>query len=557
MAYLIYLIIFIGFEFGFYRLFPFVQRKTWEALVPGYNLYVVQKITHRPWWWILLLIFPGVNFLMLSVMSVNTAAVFGRREFKDQLLAAFFPFIYLPWLSYQPHLAYKGPIDRKKFKKSQAQEWVDALVFAVVAASIIRTYVFEAFTIPTSSMEKSLLIGDFLFVSKMAYGPKVPQTPLAFPFAHHTLPMTESVKSYLEWIHLPYYRLPGLGKVERNDVVVFNYPDGDTVVVEQQNQGYQQIVRSYGLQYKVRDLLQDGKLKTEEAYYDLGRDAVWKNFNVVVRPVDKQEHYIKRCVAMPGDKIEVKDGDLFVNNELAFAAPNLQHNYVIKAPVRVREDILKDKLGINLQDYNFNQVADGYEGSMPLEQAKLSDIKKNFTQVEVVNQDIAERDEMRISKAELMGQIGVENTEKLFQLLEENKYYDLALRIFPNHPSYNWTEDNFGPFVIPKKGETVALNLQTLPLYKRAIVEYEYHQLEVKGTDIFVDGEKATTYTFGMDYFWMMGDNRNNSADSRFWGYVPEDHIVGKASLVWMSLDQDYSLFDGKIRWDRFFTLIK
>jgi signal peptidase I len=525
MALLIYLLIIAGYYFAFYKLFVKAGRQSWEALVPGYNLYIWLKIIQKPWWWLFLLIFPGVNVLMLMVMSVNLSTCFGKRTTTDVLLSSLIPFVYLPYLSVQKNLKYIGPLDKSKFKRSGLLEWRDAAIFATVVASIFRTYFLEAFTIPTSSMEKSLLVGDFLFVSKMAYGPKVPSTPLSFPFAHHTMPFTESVKSYLEWIHLPYNRLPGFGDVKRNDVVVFNFPAGDTVLVDEQNRSYEQIVNEYAFELRMRDRQNGQKERNRESYQQMARKIIWDSREVVVRPIDKRENYIKRCVALPGDVLEVDKGILFINEEQAFFPPQFQYNYFLKTTDYINRHTLKKQFGVSFEDQRRVSGTPGY--IMPLTMSAYKGIK-DFNVV-----------------------------ERIQPRLNYNDHIDPYNRIFPNDPQYKWTEDFFGPITIPAKGAKVELNEKTLPLYRRIIEAYELNELQVKEGVIFINGEQTNTYTFKMNYYFMMGDNRHNSLDSRFWGFVPEDHIVGKGSFIWLSLDKDLGFAEGKIRWNRFFKGIK
>lgn len=524
MSIIIYIIIGIAYFFAFYKLFPKAGRSTTEALIPGLNIWVWLKIIHKPWWWILLLIFPGINILMLMIMSVNLGTVFGKRTQQDVWLNALAPFITLPLLGMNEKTKYLGPIDRVKFKKTSAQEWRDAILFAVVAASLIRTYFMEAFMIPTSSMEKSLLVGDYLFVSKMAYGPKVPQTPLSFPFAHHTLPILNT-PSFLEWMNLPYLRLPGFGFVERNDVVVFNFPAGDTVVVDEQERGYDQIVRDQAARFMVSDRQNGKKEKERSQYLKMGRDYVLKNREVTVRPVDKRENYIKRCIAIPGDKLEVKNGKLFINDSLAHIPEKLQYNFYITTTDYLNKNVLKNQFDVSFADQRKMPNQRAYV--MPLTLEANKQLKENPVVISTIPTINTNTD-------------GFPNYP-----------------IFPNDPIYNWTEDNFGPLVMPKKGETIELNLFNLPLYKRIIQVYERNKLHTQGNEIFINDTKVDSYTFQMNYYFMMGDNRHNSADSRFWGFVPEDHIVGTGSFTWLSLDQDRDWLEGKIRWNRIFRGIR
>lgn len=383
---------------------------------------------------------------------------------------------------------------RGQTKRNRLVEWFDALIFAVVAATLIRMFFIEAFTIPTSSMEKSLLVGDYLFVSKVSYGPKLPNTPIAFPFAHHTLPFTESTPAYLEWIKWPYKRIAGLGEVERFDCVVFNFPEGDTVVVQHQDQSYYGLLRQ------------------------LGRDYIWKNFDVVVRPVDKQENYIKRCIGLPGDTLKIIHGDVHINGKAIDKPENLQYNYYVKTDqTRINPKMLEK---LDITDFR-NYGPSEYELSLTAENYEKI---KAFANVKVIT---------KIEKPDTI----------------PSEY------IFPQDSRFPWNEDNFGPLYIPKKGSTIKLTVDNLPLYIRAIELYEQNTLKVEDNNIFINGVQTAQYTFKMDYYWMMGDNRHNSLDSRFWGFVPEDHVVGKAVFIWLSLDKNKSFFD-KIRWNRLFKLI-
>lgn len=382
-------------------------------------------------------------------------------------------------------------------KKSALIEWVDAIIFAVIAATLIRMFFIEAYTIPTSSMEKSLLVGDYLFVSKVSYGPKLPNTPLSFPFAHHTMPLTKNTKSYLEWIIRPYKRLAGFGDIKRNDVVVFNYPEGDTVIVQfQSERSYYSVVR------------------------DIGRERVWRDYDIVVRPVDKRENYIKRCVGIPGDSLEVKSGQLYVNGEAQETFEGVQYNYIIRTNGTPINSKILDDLNIAKADRFFNPAGGMYE--MPLTNSSYDKIRK------------------------------LNNVHSV--LRHENTNPTMMTRaIFPHSPNFPWTEDNFGPLWVPKKGETVKLSIDNLPLYERIIDTYEENDLSVRDSLIYINNEIANSYTFKMDYYFMMGDNRHNSADSRFWGFVPEDHVVGKAAFIWLSLDKD-KRFPANIRFGRIFN---
>ena len=364
---------------------------------------------------------------------------------------------------------WKKRVKKKKKKKSELRNWGDAILFAVIAATILRTFLIEAYTIPTSSMEKSLLIGDFLFVSKISYGPRVPMTPLAFPLVHHTMPIVGG-KSYSESIKLPYHRMKGLGQVKRNDCVVFNWPA-----------------------------------------------------ETLGRPIDKKENYIKRCVGIPGDTIEVIDGQLMVNGnpQEEFEGMKNQFQYSVKTKgTGLNPKILYEKYDITEGGYGRDQ-----------NEYNLTLTNKN-----------------RDALATFPNVISVDKRVK-----KEAKFEEY---IFPHSKNFSWNEDNYGPILIPKAGTTIHLTTENLPIYKDIIERYEGNTLEIVGGEILINKEVATTYTFKMNYYWLMGDNRHNSADSRFWGFVPEDHIVGKALFIWMSWDSRGSGLN-KIRWSRLFRGVK
>lgn len=495
-----------------YPLFEKAGIPGWKLFIPFYNLFIWVQLVEKSYWWYLWLVIPFINVFTFMLLCIELIKGFGKNKPLDQVLVALFPFFYMPWLGMNQEVKWTKPADRPKVKKTVTREWIDAIVFAVIAASIIRIFLMEAYTIPTSSMEKSLLVGDYLFVSKMAYGPKSPQTPIAFPFVHHTLPLTKYTKSYLEWLKLPYHRYPGFGNIKNNDVVVFNYPSGDTVVLERQNEDYYQIVRTkeselaqqYGDRYKA----------------GMGRKAIWNTYQVTDRPVDKRENYIKRCVAIPGDVIEIKDRDLYVNGQLADKPENMQYMY----------DVYTTGAGLNRKVFEKLDITDGGRVNnshyiLALTEEKLKKLEA-FTNITKITPQIQ-------SKGEIYSPI------------------------FPHDPkNFKWNQDNFGPLSIPKAGVTVALNAQNISLYKKIILKYEDNDFEIRNDKIFVNGEEAKEYTFKQDYYWMMGDNRHNSADSRYWGFVPEDHIVGKAVFVWLSLDPNKGLSDGKIRWDKIFRTI-
>lgn len=376
-----------------------------------------------------------------------------------------------------------------KKKKSKGREWVDAIIFAVVAATLIRVFFIEAYTIPSGSMERSLLVGDFLFVSKVNYGARIPMTPVAFPFAHHTMPLT-GTKAYWDGVQWKYRRLPGIQDIKRNDVIVFNFPEGDTVALEDQNGNYYQMIRH------------------------AGRQQIHATSTIVSRPVDKRENYIKRCIAIAGDTISMDNGMAYVNGKQAPLVGTGGFSYLV--------DFKSDDINLSLfQDMGF----------------KTSQIGPSTYQFDGTPELAAE-----LRKSEYV--------KSVKDMAVPKESYDPD--IFPSDPNRKWNVDNFGPIIVPKKGWTVKMDSVNMPMYERSIRIYEGNKLEKVGNDWILNGKKATEYTFKMDYYWMMGDNRHASADSRYWGFVPEDHIVGKALFIWMSFDSEGSFFN-KIRWNRIF----
>jgi len=503
---MLYLIILLPLSFTIptiflWTVFEKAGRKGWETMLPFYNLYVFLLIIKKPLWWYALLLIPFLNVFMYMLMLVELAKGFSKYGLGQQFLAVILPYFYFPYLGMKEDEVFVDPDKRPEVKKGMIREWTDAIIFAVVAATIIRTFLLEAYTIPTSSMEKSLLVGDYLFVSKINYGPKVPNTPIAFPFVHHTMPGTTSTKSYLEWIHLPYYRFPGFGTVQHNDAVVFNYPAGDTVSTRfQSNVSYYTLINEYG------------------------RERVWsdkRNFGeIVVRPVDKRENYVKRGIGMPGDTLQIINRQVFLNSREAVNPEKLQYQY----------KVFTDGSSINPRVLDRLNITEGSRGNAPGEflYVLTTTAKRELEKLPIV---------------------------KKIEVLNE-KPGNWHPEIFPFNNAYKWNRDNFGPLYIPKKDVPINLTAKNIVIYERLIRTYEGNDLQVKGGSIIINGTETNTYTPRMDYYWMMGDNRHNSADSRYWGFVPEDHIVGKAEFVWLSLDQNKSWFNGKIRWSRLFSIV-
>ncbi len=372
--------------------------------------------------------------------------------------------------------------------------WIDAIVWATVVAHLVHLFIFQLYVVPTSSMEKTILIGDYLYVSKLSYGPQVPNTPVAMPFVYNTMPFSTTKKSYSECVKWDYHRLRGRGKVEREDVVVFNFPAGDTVLLENQAVTYYDILRDY-----------QSQLGKEEGRRQLNRD-----YTVIARPVDKRENYIKRCVGVPGDTLQIVDTELFVNGKPQPACEERQYIYFVNSTATLSEYALRN---LNITEYN---------GAPPY--YYVATTEKSAAQLEKF---------------------------KSVAMVERYNATEPTLDVFPHDDRFPWTQDNFGPLWVPQKGATIELSTANLPLYERIIDQYEGHDLRVEGDKIFIDGEEASTYTFAMDYYFMMGDNRHNSADSRYWGFVPEDHIVGKALFI------AFSKGENGIRWNRLFNKVK
>ncbi len=403
--------------------------------------------------------------------------------------------------------------------------WVDALVFALVAVYFINQFFFQNYVIPSSSLEKSLLTGDYLFVSKVSYGPRIPQTPLTMPLTQHTLPVIET-KSYIEWPQWDYRRVKGFGNVKLNDIVVFNYPAGDTLCSAPQYQAQDFYRLSYDIGYRLYpqrpnpdSLDYDVRRKYFETIYQGGRQYISENYaefgDIITRPADRRENYVKRCVGLPGQTLQIKDRIIYLDGKANKEPDNVQYTYHVKLKQRLPDELMKE-LGITMEDLmSLNTL-----GYMPLTKLAVAELKK---------QGYAES----------------------IELNREAEEWD----IYPLNGNMHWTRDNYGPVWIPKKGESIDLTLDNIAIYERPIRTYEGNDLMVKDGKIFINGEVATKYTFKMDYYWMMGDNRHNSLDSRYWGFVPEDHIVGKPIFIWWSSDPDRHGFSG-IRWSRLFRFV-
>ncbi len=441
-------------------------RNRWAKFVLWALLYLLWVIWLGNWWWIL-----GLAVLFDLCVTKKVKWLFWKKEYKE------------------------GE------KRNAALDWLDAVIFAVVVVTFINIFFFQAFKIPSSSMESTLYTGDHLFVSKLAYGPRMPQTPLTIPFTHNTIGSRESYST--AW-QRPYRRLRGFGRVKRGDCVVFGFPNGDTVLTKAPADDYHMLCRLYGRDYTIRSF---GPLKA--------------------RPSDKKDHYVKRCVAVAGDTLQIKEGVVYVNSERQSATEGMQNSYTVVTAGQKLNPRSIDRLGLNTAELWFDPSLPGYP-AMPLTEKMLTELEGFSTVVSVEpNIDFYPPD-----------------------------FPDSWKTIFPFSESFEWTRDNFGPLWIPQKGVTVELNAENLPLYERIITSYEGNDLQVEADGaIRINGEPVTEYTFLQDYYFMMGDNRHNSLDSRYWGFVPEDHIVGKPALIWLSIDGNRK-FPDNIRWRRFFKIV-
>lgn len=507
MGWIIFIAGTIGFHIGLYGMFKKAGIEPWKALVPFYNTWLmVEKLQVKPLWFWLQLI-PVVGQFVTISLTIDFIKHFNKFSLLDHTLAVLVPFAYLPYLGYAPQVQYIGHEEAKKHRKTAAREWIDAAVFAIIAATIIRTFVFEAYTIPTPSMEKSLMVNDFLFVSKLSYGPRIPNTPLAVPFVHHSLPVTGG-QSYLEWIKLPYKRLFA-ADVKRNDVVVFNLPVGDTVINDEENFG------------------------SKVTYYDAlrqaggNRDAIWNQFEsiIVTRPVDKRENFIKRCVAIAGDTLEIRNGVVYINGKQNEIPPRSETNYLLTTKGQsIDMTMLEETYGIRS------------------EQGELRSIGTNQYEIYLTAEQVPVFQKLAF----------VADLKPINYSYDQFNYGVAGADIFPNDTiNCRWTIDNYGPLYIPKKGATIELTAANYKRYERVIRAYEGNSFEYQNGQFIINGTATNKYTFKMNYYWLMGDNRHNSLDSRYWGFVPEDHVVGEAWMIFFSWE------NGKPRWNRLFRLIK
>ena len=471
---------------GTYKLYVKAGRQAWEAAVPVYNAVILMHIINRPKWWVILLFFPIINLLMFPVVWVETIRSFGHNTSKDTWLVILTLGLYIFYINYTKPGEYVK--ERSLKPRTKTGEWVSSIVFAIVAATMVHMYFMQPYTIPTSSLEKSLLIGDFLFVSKFHYGARTPMTAVAFPMVHDTFPaipvpllgfhITPQFRSYLKKPQLPYFRFPGFQDIKRNDIVVFNWP-ADTV---------QQFFKT-----------PDRKIR---------------------KPVDKKSNYVKRCVAIAGDTLSVVDGYVYING---------------------KRTVLPDRAK---PQYDYTVDTEGQQLSTMTIQKRYHSREWGRYQNGSYRLNLDAENAKRLSKNPLVKSMTREVLPK-----------DFHEDVFPHNKNLIWNRDQFGPLYIPEKGNTVSLNLENLPFYNKIIGEYEKNTLELRGNNIYINGKIATKYTFKQNYYWMMGDNRDHSEDSRYWGFVPFDHVVGKPVFIWMSWNTNGKGIN-KVRWDRIFTTV-
>jgi len=513
---------------GTWKLYVAAGYKSWQAAVPVYNAVILMKIIGRPKWWVIMLFIPTINLILFGVIWVETLRSFGKNKSTDTLLVLLTFGLSIFSLNYSSKLNYIS--DRSLKPRTGLGETISSILFAIVAATLVHNYFIQPYIIPTGSLEKSLLIGDFLFVSKFHYGARTPMTAVSVPMVHDTIPVLK-VRSYLKKPQLPYFRLPALQKIKRNDIVVFSWP-ADTV-----------------RQFFVREKRVD-------------------------KPIDKKSNYVKRCVGIPGDTLEIINGFVHTNGEKNSYSNRsriqFSHSAYAKKGVSSRK-LLAEGFESFYRKYKIENITENsYRQLVPYilrSSGNSVDDFSVFTDAKGLPADLVRKlglrvselleakKEMTLTPKEAATLRALPGIDSVIQRVSKNKVPNETF--FPNKLPFNWNEDNFGPLLIPKKGMTVQLDRSNLPLYKKIITDYELNELEMTPSEILINGKPSSSYTFQKDYYWMMGDNRHRSEDSRFWGFVPDDHIVGKPIFIWFSIK---GINDGiknwSVRWDRVFTTV-
>ena len=485
---------------GTWKLYIKAGRKAWEAAIPIYNAIVLMKIINRPPWWTLLLFIPIVNLIMFPVIWVETLRSFGRNSNIDTFLGVCTFGLYIYYINYTQDVTYIS--DRSLKPRTAAGEWISSILFAVVAATIVHTYAMQPFTIPTSSLEKTLLVGDFLFVSKFHYGARMPMTAISFPMVHDSIPVI-GTKSYLDQPQLPYFRLPGFQKIKRNDIVVFSWPTDTLIDINRPGKGFK------------------------------------------VKPLDKKSNYVKRCVGVPGDELQIKDGYVYINGE--------QNVLPDRAKLQFRYKIISKNSFVKTDNKGryTNQPSAFVSSHFNISDIYISDIDRENKIITHIAQMTDEAYEKVKNNP---------NVIEVEKLTEEEGVWNQS--VYPQDPRFNWNTKYFGPITIPKAGTTINISVENISLYKRIIEVYEgsefgiNNKISLSGTQVMLNNKQITKYTFLQDYYWMMGDNRDNSQDARMWGLVPFNHVVGKPVFIWMSWDTNAKGIMNKIRWDRMFTTV-
>ena len=485
---------------GTWKLYIKAGRKAWEAAIPIYNAIVLMKIINRPPWWTLLLFIPIVNLIMFPVIWVETLRSFGRNSNIDTFLGVCTFGLYIYYINYTQDVTYIS--DRSLKPRTAAGEWISSILFAVVAATIVHTYVMQPFTIPTSSLEKTLLVGDFLFVSKFHYGARMPMTAISFPMVHDSIPVI-GTKSYLDQPQLPYFRLPGFQKIKRNDIVVFSWPTDTLIDINRPGKGFK------------------------------------------VKPLDKKSNYVKRCVGVPGDELQIKDGYVYINGE--------QNVLPDRAKLQFRYKIISKNSFVKTDNKGryTNQPSAFVSSHFNISDIYISDIDRENKIITHIAQMTDEAYEKVKNNP---------NVIEVEKLTEEEGVWNQS--VFPQDPRFNWNTKYFGPITIPRAGTTIDISVENISLYKRIIEVYEgsefgiNNKISLSGTQVMLNNKQIKKYTFLQDYYWMMGDNRDNSQDARMWGLVPFNHVVGKPVFIWMSWDTNAKGIMNKIRWDRMFTTV-